>query len=378
MTKLQFLDILKNNKEELNEISIFLNLNINTIKRWIDRQNIPNNYLYLINKYLKNKQKEQIKEELTTKNPLDQYYTKPLIAKELINTTDSFFKSFGCNIFKDFYFIDASCGNGVFLDNFLTKNKIGIDIDPLNKQNKDNVLIMDYLDFNANKDIEDNKQNLPYFVFSNVPFGLRGHLALLFLKHSLKFADVVCFILPPLFNSTGKGSPSKRIQGYRLVKSQTLPTNAFIYPNNKEVNVNTIFNIYVKENSEILNLNNIPTLKIKNVDADLKKDVGVFSVSNGKSSSQKRNVDLINKCDFYLNSTIFNQKDTKKVFKFEDLKYQRGYGIIIKKQDANFKKQILAIDFSKYYFLGTNNSYNIRTNNIYEAIEELTQKEKGK
>lgn len=28
--------------------------------------------------------------------------------------------------------------------------------------------------------------------------------------------DVVTFILPPLFNSTGKGVPMKRVKGYKL------------------------------------------------------------------------------------------------------------------------------------------------------------------
>ena len=37
------------------------------------------------------------------------------------------------------------------------------------------------------------------------------------LNHSNKFSDYVCFILPQLFESDGKGVPRKRVKGFNLL-----------------------------------------------------------------------------------------------------------------------------------------------------------------
>ena len=84
-------------------------------------------------------------------------------------------------------------------------------------------------------------------ILGNPPFGLRGNLALQFINHSYSFADAVCFILPPLFDSDGKGSPMGRVKGYRLAHSEKLPTNSFVYPNGKEVDVATVFQVWTKK-----------------------------------------------------------------------------------------------------------------------------------
>ena len=64
-----------------------------------------------------------------------------------------------------------------------------------------------------------------FIVIGNPPFGLRGQLALKFINHSSKFADYVCFILPQLFQSDGKGVPRKRVIGLNLIHSETLKTS---------------------------------------------------------------------------------------------------------------------------------------------------------
>ena len=43
-----------------------------------------------------------------------------------------------------------------------------------------------------------------------------------FINHSSKFADYVCFILPQLFESDGKGVPRKRVKGLNLIHSEKL------------------------------------------------------------------------------------------------------------------------------------------------------------
>ena len=81
--------------------------------------------------------------------------------------------------------------------------------------------------------------------------------------------------------------------------SEKLPSNIFIYPNWKEVNISTIFQIWSK-----VWLENIK--KIENDNFPLEDKIKIFSLSNGKTPSQQRNVKMIGKCDFYLPSTCFS------------------------------------------------------------------------
>ena len=104
---------------------------------------------------------------------------------------------------KDYTYIEPSAGSGNFLNILPSSRRIGIDIEPKN----DEIIKYDYLKWlpnNINK----------YIVIGNPPFGLRGQLALKFILHTNKFADYVCFILPQLFESDGKGVPRKRVKGY--------------------------------------------------------------------------------------------------------------------------------------------------------------------
>ena len=114
---------------------------------------------------------------------------------------------------QDYIYIEPSAGNGNFLQ-VLPTNTISLDIEPRSK----NILEQDFLQW---KPFDQSKK---YIVFGNPPFGLRGHLALKFINHSYNFADYVCFILPQLFVSDGKGSPRKRVKGYNLIHCEKLYT----------------------------------------------------------------------------------------------------------------------------------------------------------
>ena len=81
---------------------------------------------------------------------------------------------------------------------------------------------------------------------------MRGHLALQFINHSVKFADIVAFILPQLFASDGKGVPSivsKRVLEYKLAYSKKIPANSFAYPDKTSISINTIFQVWTKINA---------------------------------------------------------------------------------------------------------------------------------
>ena len=54
------------------------------------------------------------------------------------------------------------------------------------------------------------------------------------------------FILPQLFNSRGRGSCMKRVQGLNLIHTVEV-SNDFYYPDDNKVNVNCIFQIWAKD-----------------------------------------------------------------------------------------------------------------------------------
>lgn len=198
-----------------------------------------------------------------------------------------------------------------------------------------------------------NTQN-KYVVFGNPPFGLRGHLALNFINHSYSFADYVCFILPQLFESDGKGSPRKRVKGYNLIYSEGLSA-MFYSPENQEVKVNGVFQIWSKHTT-----NSKYTIKINSEDK-----MKVYSLSDGGTISSTRNKNMIDKCDIYIPSTCFGKENMKNYERFEDLPGKKGYGIVFFTEKEKMINKAKSIDWSSISFLSTNSAYNLRTSLIF-------------
>lgn len=96
-----------------------------------------------------------------------------------------------------FVYVEPSAGAGVFLGVLPVGRTTAMDVEPRHPD----VVRQDYLDW---RPVEKKGQRV--VVFGNPPFGLRGQLALRFINHSAFFAEYVCFILPPLFESDGKGA----------------------------------------------------------------------------------------------------------------------------------------------------------------------------
>ena len=142
---------------------------------------------------------------------------------------------------SNYTYIETSAGCGCFYNTLPKKKRIGIDIDP--KLKDINIIKKDYLQYKPSK----NTKNI---VIGNPPFVLRGNLALQFINHSFNFADIVAFILPQLFESDGKGSCMGRVKGYTLAHSEKLPPNSFYTPDGKDININTIFQVWAKINTE--------------------------------------------------------------------------------------------------------------------------------
>jgi hypothetical protein len=327
-------------KYSIKEIANKLNIASGTIKRWIELNEIPKNYEFDLLKlsnisidYSKYSSKEK-----------DQFYTPKETAEECFNIFLKIIDNYQEKL-DDFRFIEPSAGDGRFLT-ILPENTIAIDIEPKHSS----IIQSDYLDWLPN-------DKYRYVIFGNPPFGLRGHIALKFINHSNKFAEYVCFILPQLFESDGKGVPRKRVEGFNLIYSTKINSN-FYEPNGNSIKINTIFQIWSKNHS-----NENYELKTKN-----NNQIKVYSMSNGGTASTTRNKNMIGKCDIYLPSTCFGKENMKCYDNFENLPGKKGYGIVFNENKEELKKKALNIDWNKIAFLSTNSAYNLRSSQIIAIL----------
>lgn len=126
----------------------------------------------------------ETKIKLVRNQGLDKFYTNSNYAEHCIN---SVFKLYNINSFD--LIIEPSAGNGSFLNQLKTNNKIGIDIFPENK----GIIKMNFFDYTPPK----NKKFV--LVIGNPPFGRISSTAVKFFNHASKFANVIAFIIPRTF-----------------------------------------------------------------------------------------------------------------------------------------------------------------------------------
>ena len=325
-------------KHSLKEIAIKLNLSIGTIQRWLELDNIPYHYTFDLLRL----SSQNIDYSIYKSNQKDQFFTPIDIAKKCWDTF--------CEISKislnDYIFIEPSAGDGSFLK-CMPDNSIGLDIEPRHN----NIIKHDYLLWTP----PNNEKK--YIVVGNPPFGLRGHTALNFIRHSYNFADYVAFILPQLFESDGKGSPRKRVKGYNLIYSEKI-SGFFHTPEKTEVDVNGVFQIWSKYTSD----NNFI------IKSTINDTIRVYSLSDGGTVSTTRNKKMIDKCDIYIPSTCFGKEIMKLYSSFNDLPNKKGYGIVFLKDKENMLKKCKNIKWCDIAFLSTNSAYNLRTSLIINSL----------
>jgi hypothetical protein len=328
--------------QAITEVSADLCLARGTVVRWIELKNVPPQYSFDIMKM----NDEDIDYTKYTDTEKDQFYTPTDTVKKCYEIFKNKLVELGDDI-SEYRFIEPSAGAGAFLE-VLPSNTIALDIEP----NSDLVEQADYLTWEPPK-------NDKYIVFGNPPFGLRGNLALRFVKHSESFSDYVCFILPQLFESDGKGSPRKRIKGLNLIFSEVI-SSSFNMPDGRETTVNVVFQIWSKHFKD-------DKYKIKSYN---KKDIKVYSLSNGEEKSQQRNTNMLNKCDIYLPSTCFGEDKMRCYDSFSQLPGQKGYGLVFHTNKKKMTEKAKQISWGKVSFLSTNSAYNLRTSIILEALSE--------
>ena len=325
-----------------NEIAKELNIAIGTVKRWSELKNVPKSYAFDLLK-LANITIDYSKFTFKEK---DQFYTPDNTAKMCYDRFLHIIKQLGDDN-VEYTYIEPSAGNGSFMKILPTHKRIGMDIEP---RDNNEILQTDYLQW-----FPSGPSNQKYVVFGNPPFGLRGQLALKFINHSAQFADYVCFILPQLFESDGKGVPRKRVKGFNLIHSEKLDSGTgFFSPTGESIKVECIFQIWSKYHSN-------PLYDIKKIDDSVIK---IYSLSDGGTPSTTRNKKMFDCCDIYLPSTCFGKENMKYYSAFNDLPNRKGYGIVFKKNKINNIQKFKGIDWSTVAFLSTNSAYNIRTSQI--------------
>ncbi|MFH1968341.1 MAG: SAM-dependent methyltransferase [bacterium] len=327
-------------KYTMQKIANFLGLHKGTVLRWAQQEDVPNNYRSDFLRILGIKSNEE-----TSDKDKDQYYTKKEVAQKCLLKFNEIASELGIDL-KDYYFIEPSAGNGSFYNLLPEKKRLGIDIDPKEK----GIIKNDYLEWLP-------KKKGKYIVIGNPPFGLRGHLALQFINHSYKFADMVAFILPQLFESDGKGSTMKRVLGYKLAYSEKISPDSFEYPDGEEIKIHTIFQVWTKINTDKITLLERKTCS---------QFITVYSLSDGGKPSNTRNKNMIGKCDIYLPSTTYS--GMKAYNSFYDLPHQRGYGIVINKNKETIKKILINNDWNKTAFSSSNSAINLRTSLIEDVV----------
>ena len=279
--------------------------------------------------------------------PADSYFTSKETAQKCLSIALNYFEENNINI-NDYTLIEPGAGDGNFYDIFPHNNKIGIDL--VNRRS--DIINCDFLQWYP--DSQDKK----YISIGNPPFGVRGALALAFINRCFLFSDYVAFILPMSFHSNGKGSNMKRVEGAHLAVSKILEGEKYFSPdNNKEVKVNTLFQIWKKGEGEGL---------FK--DYDVSEYADIFTVCT--APDRLCGLEKIGQYDFYVSSSFFG--DTlKTVFDFDDVKYGSGYGVILKKENENILNNIRDVEWDNYSSLATNSCKHIRKHHIEECLFDL-------
>ena len=273
---------------------------------------------------------------------LDRIYTRPSVAFECGESFYSLMRNDFANL-DDYQFIDPGAGTGVFYDLMPTDRRIGIDILP----SRLDFLAQDYLTWTP------NTIGQRYAVLGNPPFGYRAWLSLAFVNHSASFADYIGLILPMAFQSDGKGSPKRRVQGAELVLSEPLPPNSFVDAKGNAVKLNALWQIWRR------GVNNHPPLRT------CKSWIDLFTVSTQteRICGQTR----LNEADFFLQRTYFGEPPSL-VRDFSEVRYGCGYGIVLKR-DANRIAQVLSeTDWNKYSSLAMHNCRHISMYHIRQAV----------
>ena len=146
--------------------------------------------------------------QIVREEGLDKFYTIPTFSKKCIDKIVELY-----DITKWDLIIEPSAGNGSFLNQIPSNNKIGIDIAP----EQSDIIKQDFFVYSP----PPNKKNI--LVIGNPPFGKNSSLAIKFFNHAAKCANVIAFIIPRTFR---KISVQNKLDNmFHLVYDEEIPNN---------------------------------------------------------------------------------------------------------------------------------------------------------
>lgn len=326
------------NKHGMNAICEGLYLHKGTVNRWIEKREVPPQYYFDLCRVAD----LEIDYSQFSEKEKDQFFTDKQTAQYCYDKTIQVLNNFGVNL-SDYTFIEPSAGDGSFYSIMPADRRIGVDIEP----KCEGVIQSDFLSWKP-----DTQKNI---CVGNPPFGLRGHLALKFINHAAQFSDFVCFVLPQLFDSNGKGSCKSRVRGLNLIHSEIVDSS-FYYPGGKNVSVNVVFQVWSKNH------------KIEEENVNLEGIIKLYSLSDGGTPGSTRNKNQLYSCDYYLPSTCFGVESMIAYDDFEKLPHRRGYGLVILNHHTEIENVMQNINWSDVSFKSTNGAYNLRFDIIEKTI----------
>lgn len=174
-------------------------------------------------------------------NGLDQFYTKPAVAKKCWDAAQRIMKRMGVDERKCRY-IEPAAGCGCFYQILPPRRRVGVDIEPrtLPRVNGEGIIKADYLRWRPNLFARPRH----YVVIGNPPFGKRGRLAVAFFNHS-DFADIIAFIVPVSFRKYT--IHRQLLPEYALVAQEPLANDSFYTPDGKNYAVNAEFQVWARQ-----------------------------------------------------------------------------------------------------------------------------------
>ena len=275
---------------------------------------------------------------------LDQFYTRSEIATachaDLISRMAADHAPMNA-----YTFVEPGAGEGVFYDLLPQDRRVGLDVSPLRPD-------FQRADFLSWKPLRPCR----HAVVGNPPFGYRAWLALAFVNHAATFADYVGMILPMAFQSDGKGSPKHRVNGLRLIHSETLPPDSFVNAEGRPVKINALWQVWQR------GVNNHRAAETCDTWVDL------FTVDERKERlcGQERR----HEADWFLQRTFYGDATPKLVRDFSDVRYVCGYGIVMHKEKRRLTGTLNRTDWRDYSNLAAHNCRHISMYHIRRALTD--------
>ena len=334
----------------VDEIAGFLAVRVGTVQRWIKQKRIPAFY--------KNDLLRMLGRQCHTgADESDQFYTAPGVAERCLKTFTAVLRSHGVSL-RDYQYLEPSAGCGYFYGLLPQGRRLGIDIDPKPAPDgRDFLREIRQADF-----LRWHPGPGKFVVIGNPPFGRNGKTALDFVFKPFEFADYVAFVLPPIFNSTGKGSCHNRLSkaGYALLHTENLADDSFVRPDGATFSVKTIFQVWARQ---------APAGHITPALPSCGQFVDIRNVYvSYKPSRPSSNTGLVGKCDLYIPRSFWPGKPIKACENFADVPYKDGYGLIIKKQKRDLIRYVNSIDWREVAHTSTNGSMSLRKDIIVEQL----------